>query len=440
MKFVTAVLFLLLAFDAHAQHENIVFRDHVYRDNIRSVKFHIEGLYISNPIVRLGSNESLRLSFDDMNSDSKYYTYTVVHCSEHWEPSDLLFREYVDGFEDLEITSFAYSVNTFVKYSHYELLFPNADFELTKSGNYLLIVHENANYSRPVLTRRFMVVDQKVGISAAMQRPANVSKNRTHHELDFEVNAQDVRILNPKSDISAVVMQNGRWDTALKDISSRYERGNLLIFDYQDKIVFPAGQDFRNMDIRSTHYRSEDIFAIEKAEDHIVMIGEIDKPRTLTNFISDEDINGDFVILTTDDERFSFQHRLDPDTIWTKEIIELTDHSVESDYLRCLFTLETPQPYDEDVYIFGGLTDWQLQERFRMTYYADVSAYHAEVFLKQGFHDYIYVLANSDGSADETTIEGNWYEADNTYTILVYYHPFGGRYDQLIGAMTVASQ
>jgi len=36
-------------------------------------------------------------------------------------------------------------------------------------------------------------------------------------------------------------------------------------------------------------------------------------------------------------------------------------------------------------------------------------------------------------SLDNRLLEGNWYETDNTYQVLVYYRPFGKRYDQLIG-------
>ena len=41
---------------------------------------------------------------------------------------------------------------------------------------------------------------------------------------------------------------------------------------------------------------------------------------------------------------------------------------------------------------------------------------------------------NADGSPDETTLEGDWYESTNDYTLIVYYRPFGARYDRAIGA------
>jgi hypothetical protein len=239
------------------------------------------------------------------------------------------------------------------------------------------------------------------------------------------------------------VLQNGRWDNAITGIQSRFERGSLLDFDYQDKLVFPAGQDFRNLDIRSTIYRSRDVFEIRRENNRHRIIAELDAPRTETRYLTDIDINGKFVIRSADDERYSTITTIDEDEVGrlveASSSVDITQHNLVADYLDVLFTLRTDHEYDSDVYIFGALSDWGLQEKFRMTYDPEYGAYFADVQLKQGYYDYIYVLANSDGSADEQTIEGNWYEATNDYTILIYHTAFGSRYDELVGATTIPS-
>jgi hypothetical protein len=154
-------------------------------------------------------------------------------------------------------------------------------------------------------------------------------------------------------------------------------------------------------------------------------------------------VNGKYVILSTDNQRYTVISRIDEnelgELVEQSTTVELTRHSLEADYIDVLFTLKVDGPYASDVYLFGALSDWTLQDRFLMHYDPAYQAYFAEVQLKQGFYDYIYVLANSDGSADEETLEGNWYEATNDYTILVYHTPFGGRYDELVAALTVPS-
>ena len=107
--------------------------------------------------------------------------------------------------------------------------------------------------------------------------------------------------------------------------------------------------------------------------------------------------------------------------------------------MEVLFTLDVDYPYDDDVYMFGAISDWQAQEEFRMQYDEDLSAYFLKVLLKQGFYNYIYVLAGEEGKIDQNSVDGNWYESHNEYTILVYYRPFGARYDRLVGAKTIDS-
>ncbi|HLF64309.1 MAG TPA: DUF5103 domain-containing protein [Saprospiraceae bacterium] len=431
------------------------YQDKVYVDNIRTVQFHVTGLLTSYPIMQLGSEEALYLSFDDLDADSKYYRYSVIHCDRNWQPSQLDFTEYVNGFEGEEIETFDRSINTLVPFTHYSLVLPNADCEITKSGNYLLVIYIEDPAS-PVITRRFMLVDSRVAIHASLQRPANVSRITTHQEIDFEVSAEYLRVLDVKNDIYAVVLQNGRWDNAIQGIRSKFERGHYLVFDYQDKIVFPAGLDFRNMDIRSTQYRSRDVFEIRRENNRIRIVAEIDEPRSTKRYLSDLDINGSFVIRSSEDRKYgsvkeSQEHsklydnanlnlsQKEIDELKASTIIDITEYDLLSDYVDVLFTLKTDAPYDSDVFLLGAFTDWKLDEKFRMTYKREYGAYFADIPMKQGFYDYIYVLANSDGTPDETTIEGHWYEASNDYTILIYHTPFGARYDQLVGAVTMPS-
>jgi hypothetical protein len=51
--------------------------------------------------------------------------------------------------------------------------------------------------------------------------------------------------------------------------------------------------------------------------------------------------------------------------------------------------------------------------------------------VKQGVYDYEYVVFKN-GKIDDTYIEGNHYETENTYHILVYIRAFGDRADRLV--------
>jgi hypothetical protein len=85
-------------------------------------------------------------------------------------------------------------------------------------------------------------------------------------------------------------------------------------------------------------------------------------------------------------------------------------------------------------YIMGKLTDWRMNKTSKMTYNYKRFGYEAQLFLKQGFYNYIYVLSNdADKRGDETIIEGNHWDTENDYNIFVYHRKIGMYYDQLIG-------
>jgi hypothetical protein len=145
-----------------------------------------------------------------------------------------------------------------------------------------------------------------------------------------------------------------------------------------------------------------------------------DKKRSSGGYLEYEDINGNFVIETQDED----------------------NGDLESDYADVLFTLKSPsEMYDYDVYIFGGLTDWQIKPDFKMVYNPAINAYVGKVLLKQGYYNYLYAAVQKEtGDIDFEETEGDWFETKNNYTILVYYRPFGQRYDSLIGAYTFSSR
>ena len=62
--------------------------------------------------------------------------------------------------------------------------------------------------------------------------------------------------------------------------------------------------------------------------------------------------------------------------------------------------------------------------------YDDINhQYHAAVMLKQGYYSYQY--RQEDGATART--EGDFYQTENEYSVLVYYRGQGARYDQLVG-------
>ncbi|RME98648.1 MAG: DUF5103 domain-containing protein [Bacteroidetes bacterium] len=420
-KSLSVVLSLLLmgSISLCAQ-DKVVYEDRIFVDHLRTVQFGPAGFQFYFPLISLEDQGQLMLSFDDLEAGVKDYTYTVIHCDRDWTPSTLNKLEYIDGFEEDDIQQFDFSFNTLTNYTHYELLVPNRNMQLTKSGNYLLVIYEDEAEKIPVITRRFVVVDRRVGISARLSRPAEVSKIRTHQEVDFFVDFQQLNVRNPMLELRASVIQNRRWDNAIYNIEPRMVRGTEAVFDYQGKVVFPAGNEFRFIDLRSLRAPQSDIDQLRVVDDTYVE-GSL-RPltsRANNTHLAYGDLNGGFAIENFDQR--------------TAEL--------SGEYVDLLITYQVPGKYEgQALYLVGGFTDWQLKPEFRMKYNPAISAYVGRVQLKQGYYNYFLATVPEHAPADKPIIpsteltEGNYDDTENDYLILIYYRPFGTRYDQVVGA------
>jgi len=386
-----------------------------YDEDIRSVQLYLSGAPLTFPMVNLdAAYGSLVLNFDHLGVDVRDYVYSIQLCDADWQPTELDDNQYIEGFTEDRITEFYNSFNTLQQYVHYTLYLPNQNVRWTKSGNYLLKVYDNTDEKMLVLVRRFLVVESEWSAATEFVKPVRVDKLNTHHEIDFIVSAKGSRISYPQKEVAAYVMQNGRWDTAIGPLPPYVVRQDQLVFDYQDKIVFPAGKEWRFFDMRSFIYRGEFVRNIRNNAEYFDVTLFTEETRANRPYVYRGDLNG----------RFSIETSTPGDTL------------ENCDYAMVLFSIKQNAPFDDgDVYIFGELSDWQLKPEFKMRYEESVNAYVCEAFLKQGYYNYQYLVVDrKTGQVDEEGLEGNWYEAANQYYIFVYYRPFGQRYDRLMMA------
>ena len=391
-------------------------------DDIRSAQLYLAGAPLTLPIVEIKTGfNTLILQFDHMGTDLKDYVYTIVHCNSDWQPSELADNEYIDGFTEDRIVELENSLNTLTQYTHYTLGLPNRNMRWTRSGNYLLKVYDNDDERRLVLTRRFMVVEPLWRVDAKFVSPASVSKLNTHHEIDFSVTHRGTRIPNPQNDVKTYILQNGRWDNAVGPLKPYITREESLVYDYQDKVVFPAGKEWRYFDIRTFEYRGDRVKTIDQKIDYyeVTLLTDQDRSEGSTGYRGD--LNG----------RFSIENRNFNQTLF------------QCDYAKVLFSISRKTPLENaDVYVFGELTDWQIKPEWKMEFSPEAEAYYVESpLLKQGFYNYEYHVINREsGIADPEGFEGNWHETANQYTMLVYFRTFGDRYERLMAAVSVDSR
>ena len=75
-----------------------------------------------------------------------------------------------------------------------------------------------------------------------------------------------------------------------------------------------------------------------------------------------------------------------------------------------------------------------------MKFNAEKGVYEGVQFLKQGYYNYSYLLTDKKDPPQNTELEGNYWETENSYTVLVYYKSFSDQSDQLIGVARINSR
>lgn len=385
------------------------YEDHVYDPDIHTVLLHPVGNELGFPALPLGRGEQLELRFDDLSSGGGQWNYTFVHCNAKWEPSDLQVSQYLSGYRSQFISDIRYSFNTFVPYSHYRLRFPNRDMNLLLSGNYVLIVYDQSP-DQPLLTRRFMVYEDLATFSGRVTRSAKVDWIDTHHEVDFALQHAQYPIPQPFEDLDVFVLQNGRWDNAIAGLKPRFVRNLVLDYNYDGPNNFPAGNEWRNFDTKNDQSLSLNVRRIELKDVFTFYLSE-DVPRNIGVYSFLDDIDGRRVVRKSGS----------------------SDPHIEADYAWVDFALRPQVNWTGgSIYVYGALSDWMLDERFRLEFDPKNGLYRAKILLKQGYCDYQYAVAGAGPGASTSEIEGDRWETRNSYQLLAYYREVGLRYDRLI--------
>ena len=400
--------------DDYFRPDYLQFDNVIYKNNIKTVLLSPVGNELGFPIIAFNSNEKLNLSFDDLDADRKTYNYTVIHCDAAWNPTNLTYTEYIDGYHDELITEYKYSFNTIQTYTHFNLVFPTEGLRLKKSGNFIIKVFLDYNEDSVVFTKRFMVYDKKVELEASAKAATIISDRYSKQEIDFTINNGQYQLNDPYDNVRVTLIQNQRFDNAITTLQPQYVKENQLVYDYDEGNVFNAGNEFRYFDDKNFRAASEKvnkyIFDAQRVN-NIYLIPE--EKKAYKRYVTQSDINGNFVVRT----------------------LQGYDGATDADYAQVHFYL----PYDQaianaDVYVFGACSNWKYLPEFKMNYDTAFKAYTAAAFLKQGYYNYEYVvLKDNQKIADESIIEGNHFETENDYYILIYYKAFGTYYDQLIG-------
>jgi hypothetical protein len=392
----------------------------VISSSIHSIKFFKRGVQNSLPVIPINSQELLELHFDDFQSSSKSYYYTYQLCDANWVPANLSQMDYIRGFSQNRITQYRYSSIAFTRYIHYQVNLPQANCMPSRSGNYLLKVFLNGDTSKLVFTRRMLVVQEKVSVAAQVQQPFSQNTFRTHQKVITKVNFESLDIFNPAQQIRVVVLQNFRWDIMQAASNPTFIRGKEYEYSSEDNFIFEGGKEFRWLDLRSFRLQSDRVRRIDYLDKAYIVYPVPDTVRSPMRYFYYNDINGQYFVETLED--------INP---WW-----------QGDYATVHFTFLPNNLSDfqhRNLYLVGDMNDWDVSPGSAMKWNEEKQLYEKDILLKNGYYNYLVGTKDGDQPLSVKYTEGSAWDAENQYTILVYYRPFGGRSDELVGYAELSS-
>jgi len=154
--------------------KTLLFDDIVYEDQIKTVLFYPSGMsqtdVLNPPIINRQEPVPLIIEFDDLGRNYCNYYVKLFHCNANWSRSNYTDLQIVSDFNETLITNYSASINTKVRYMHYSFTVPRVRL----TGNYLLVVYRNGDQSDMVISRKFVVYDPLVNVSANVQFATDV--------------------------------------------------------------------------------------------------------------------------------------------------------------------------------------------------------------------------------------------------------------------------
>ena len=414
--YIKLIAYMLLPVVMQAQE---VYRTRVFRDDIKSLTVKIEDELISTPFIELNGENRIEISFDALYHSTGRFAYTVIHCDADWTKSGLIPIEYMKGFQREVIRDLGNAIGTTTNYTNYRLSLPDENTQLSVSGNYAIQIFEEDTPDKVVATACFSIVEPLVEIDAGVSGNTDIDFNREHQQVEFFINLKNINIAYPQTDLKVFAFQNNNLNDVRSNLQPAMINNNRLLYRNNRDLIFEAGNEYRRIEFLTHRYNGAGVETIAFYNPYYNLTLYQENKRDRKPYLFDQDQNGRFFINCSGCNY--------PNT--------------EGDYYVVHFSLASEQMQNGEMHLYGDFFNNITDSKSLMEYNTETGAYEKPVLLKTGLYNYQYVFMEEGATRPSfTKTEGNFFEAENEYTITVYYCPFGARYDRLIGYKTINSQ
>lgn len=387
---------------------SLLFSSFSFAQEVHSIQLFNPKTNDETPII--GMNEQLILSFDDFTNSSEIFRYTFKHYDRNWQDDGLFFSEIANGSLSDLIDQRQYSFNTFQKYTHYRLAFPNDKINFKISGNFEIIVYTDSP-ENPLFTRRFCVTEDGATIAMNLSRFTDARAPQLNQKIEVQATSKSQDLLSNSRSVTLSVLQNNNWNTSLNNLKPTTSTGNQFLFQQMD-LAFPGNNEFYYFDNKVIDRPFDMVAGAENkdGENYTYLHPVWAYPL---NYQYQPDVNGAYYFRRSD---LGIERNADN----------------EGDYSWVHFVLDS-EKFNKNIYVLGLFNQYKADEKSKMYYDENLKKYIAKIYMKQGFYNYILATEEADGSLNFGEVNGNFWQTENLYQGLLYYSPFGKNYDGLLG-------
>lgn len=392
-------------------------RHEILDSNIASLQVMSGTNWQGMPIATLGG-EGISISFDELSHEYHRYIYTIQHCEADWTPSEALFTsDYITGFyDDNIIDNYEQSIDTYQQFTHYRLDIPNDRCRITMSGNYkVTIIDDESN--TPVLKACFMIDEGTAGVSLDVTTNTDLDINGRHQQVNMQVTYGKINVTSPDEQLTTVVMQNQRWDTAVNNPKAQFRLRDGMKWEHCHELIFNAGSECHKFETLDPSHTTMGLAAVgwdkELSQWHAYIFPDV----PAKSYTYDVDANGSFLIRNSDN----------------------IDNDLRSDYIVTHFELHAPRQHGP-VFLNGAWTYDTFVPQYEMEWNNEKGIYEKAIHLKQGYYSYRYLVMDEDGTMNGLAEEGNFFETENTYQALLYFRGPTDRADRLVATASVSTR
>lgn len=382
-------------------------------DSIRSIQFHRLGNPVSAPILNLDDNGQLLLRFESLSFDSKSYRVSLSHHNPDWSRSSLPPERFMEGFHTLPVSDVQVSRNNRPSYRQYSFTFPTEQFQITKSGNYLVKV-ENADTGYIVLSLPFFVSENAGSLTSSIEEISVPRQNlrRMHRPVSRYILPDFVK--QPQFDLEFYFAQNRFW--------GRTRRADELDFSAPDHVQFEMSQ--RDAFIGDYEFNLLTLNELSQADNDVIEAYPDEVPPRL--------------ILRDDAEGFAAFQRINLSRVGP---FGDPDMDLNAGYADVVFRfdLESPPDSSATVHLLGDFNNWAVSGNNQLTYDEQTGRWKTNAIIKKGNYKYKYVLVENEEIRD-LYFDDQFVNNRQQYHAFVYMRDSAEFYYRLLQVQTFFSE